>query len=89
MDHIYEDMGIITGEKGLMTHMLPRVFEAIKPWLQENVTDPRFWDNKYDPTHTGEFLLPEPTYDERALMFERYKAQPNPFVGKNIAVVKI
>lgn len=52
--HIYEDLGQITGEDGLMTHMLPRVMDAVKPWLQKHVTDPRFWDGEYDTEHVGE-----------------------------------
>jgi hypothetical protein len=66
MSHIYEDLGWITGEQGLMTHMLPRVMDAVEPWLKESVTDPRFWD--------GEYELPEPTKDERSVMFQRFKA---------------
>lgn len=89
MGHIYEDMEIITGEKGLMTHMLPRILRAIQPWLREKVIDQRFWDGKFDVTHTGELVLPTPTVEDRAIMFERYKAQPNPLDGKETIIVKI
>lgn len=82
--HVYEDLGEITGAKGLMTHMLPRAMRAVKPWLRDNVTDPRFWDGKYDPTHTGEIDIPVPTKADRDLMFDRYAAQPNPLVGKQV-----
>ena len=41
MEHIYEDLGTITGEEGLMTHMLPRAMRAVEPWLREHVTEPR------------------------------------------------
>lgn len=78
--HVYEDLEIITGEKGLMTHMLPRVARAAEPWLREHVTEPRFWDAAYDTTHTGEYELPKPTDDERAAMLDLYKAQPNPLL---------
>jgi hypothetical protein len=84
---IYEDLGIITGEDGLMTHMLPRAMRAVEPWLKEHVTDARFWDGEYDTTHIGEFDLPESTLEEREAMFERYKAQPNPLDGKHVVVV--
>ena len=84
---IYEDLGTITGEDGLMTHMLPRANRAVEPWLREHVTDKRFWDGKHDPTHTGEFTLPASTEEDRAAMFERYKAQPNPLEGKEVIVV--
>ena len=76
MGHVYEDLETIMGERGIMTHMLPRVMRAVEPWLRENVTDVRFWDGEYDTTHTGEYTLPEPKADDRAAMFMRYKAQP-------------
>jgi hypothetical protein len=85
---IYEDLGMITGESGLMTHMLPRAIRAVEPWLRKHVTDARFWDGEYDTTHTGEFDLPESTAEDRAAMFERYKAQPNPLDGKKVIAVK-
>lgn len=89
MGHIYEDLGAINGEQGLMTHMLPRAMTAVEPWLREHVTDPRFWDDEYDPTHNGEYALPEPTAEDRTAMFERYKAQPNPLEGKGVIVVQV
>jgi hypothetical protein len=86
MDHIYEDLEAITGERGLMTHMLPRAVRAVKPWLREHVIDARFWDGGWDPSHTGEYALPEPTADDRKAMFERYMTQPNPLEGKGVVV---
>lgn len=83
MDHIYEDLGMITGQKGLMTHMLPRAMRAIEPWLRDNITDSRFWDGLYDTAHIGEITLPIPTESEREFMTERYMAQPNPLEGKD------
>lgn len=88
MEHIYEDLGIITGESGLMTHMLPRAMRAVEPWLREHVTDSRFWDDAYDTTHTGTLELPTPSGSDRDAMFERYAAQPNPLEGKDVVVVK-
>lgn len=88
MEHIYEDLGTITGESGLMTHMLPRVMRAVEPWLREHVTDSRFWDNEYDTTHIGTLELPMPTEYDRKVMFERYAAQPNPLEGKDVFVVR-
>lgn len=89
MGHIYEDLGAITGEQGLMTHMLPRAMTAVEPWLREHVTDPRLWDGEYDTTHTGEIELPVPTEADRAEMFERYKAQPNPLEGKDVIAAQV
>ena len=88
MDHIYEDLGIITGESGLMTHMLPSASRAVEPWLREHVTDERFWNGEFDQTHTGDFPLPESTADDRVAMFERYKAQPNPLAGKEVVLIQ-
>jgi len=89
MQHIYEDLELITGKSGLMTHMLPRMSRAVDPWLRQLVTDPRFWDDKYDPLHVGEYPLPEPTAEDRKAMIERYLAQPDPLNGKDVIAVTI
>jgi hypothetical protein len=89
MGHIYEDLGTITGEEWLMTHMLPRAMRAVESWLREHVKDERFWDGEFDQTHTGEIELPESTAEDRAAMFERYKAQPNPLEGKEVITVQV
>jgi hypothetical protein len=89
MGHIYQDLEEITGEKGLMTHMLPRIMRAVEPWLRVQITDARFWDGKYDTTHTGEITLPTPTVEDRTLMIERYAEQPDPLEGKNVIGVVI
>ena len=73
IEHVYEDLATITAQKGLMTHILPRVNEAIQPWLRENAPDPRLWNGELDTTHTGEFDLPQPTTEDRAAMFSRFK----------------
>lgn len=86
---IYEDLEWITGQDGLMTHMLPRAMTAVEPWLREHVTDPRFWEDVYDTSHTGEYPLPEPTEEDRAAMTERYMAQPNPLAGKDVIAVQV
>jgi len=88
VDYIYEDLGIITGEQGLMTHMLPRVMKAIEPWLRDNVSDPRFWNGKFDTTHTGEIDLPTPSDEDRKVFFERFKTMPNPLAGKEIVWIE-
>lgn len=74
MGHIYEDLETIFGMSRLMTHMLPRAMQACGPWLREHVEDPRFWDGKYDPTHVGNFALPEPSTEDRKSMLRRYAA---------------
>jgi len=89
IQHIYEDLEAITGEAGLMTHMLPNVMTAVTPWLREHVTDERFWDGKHDALHTGKIELPEPTAEDRAAMFERFRQLPNPLAGRDVAAVVI
>jgi len=86
-DHIYEDLGMLTGEKGLMPHMLPRAMKAVEPWLRKNVLDSRFWDDKFDITHTGEIDIPIPTRDDQKVFFERFASMKNPLAGKNMITV--
>ena len=76
--HVYEDLEWITGEKGLMTHMLPAALYAVRPWLEDHVTEKRFWDGECDTTHAGEYDLPEPTKEDRVAMLKRFKAYIEP-----------
>ena len=78
MGHIYEDLELITGMDGLMTHMLPRAMRAIAPWLKEKVKDSQYWDDEYNPDATGEYRLPKATLEERAQFLYAYKSQPCP-----------
>ena len=86
--HVYEDLETILGKKGLMTHMIPRAIRAVEPWLRKHVTDQRFWDGKFDITHTGDIDIPVPTDADKAAMLERYQAQPNPLKGKSVIAVR-
>lgn len=72
MEDIYKDLETITGMDGLFTHMLPGACEAALPWLEEKVTDERYWDGEYDPTHEGEYDLPNPTEAEKKEIQSRY-----------------
>ena len=76
---IYQDVEYITGEKGVMTHMLPNAFRAMQPWLRIHVTDTRFWDGNYDLTHTGDIELNPMTPDEQAEFWKRFRELPSPF----------
>ncbi|MCP3965612.1 MAG: hypothetical protein GY718_04550 [Lentisphaerae bacterium] len=80
IDHIYKDLEMITGEKGLKTHMIPRVMKLVEPWLRSHITDQRFWDGEYDTAHIGNYDLPTPTSEDRKAMFERFKKMPNPLI---------
>jgi hypothetical protein len=89
MDHVYKDLEWVTGQPGLMTHMLPRALRAVEPWLREHVTDSRFWDGKHDASHVGNVELPCPTQQDLAAITDRFLAQPNPLDGKDVVVVSI
>jgi hypothetical protein len=74
MEHIYEDIALITCEGGMMTHQLPNACHAMEPYLREMVTGARFWDGEYDPTHTGEIDVPPMDKGAQDAMWERYGA---------------
>lgn len=83
IENVYEDLGKIIGGDGILTHMIPRIMKAVNPWLKENVKDPRFWDGMFYADHAGEIELPNPTEEERAAMFELFKAMSDPLEGGN------
>ena len=56
--HVYEDIEAITRTPGLMTHQIPNAITALKPWLLENVTDTRFWDDNLSLIHISEPTRP-------------------------------
>jgi hypothetical protein len=72
LEHVYEDIAIITGEGGVMTHQLSNAARAIQPYLREKITDARFWDGKNDPTHTGDIDVPTMDKVEQEAMWKRY-----------------
>lgn len=51
---VYEAIEFFISEPGIMTHQLPSARAALLPFLREQFTDPRLWDDQYDPSHTGE-----------------------------------
>lgn len=77
MEHIYEDIALITGEDGVMTHQLPNACRAMEPYLREKVTDARIWDGEYDPTHTGEIDVPQMDETAQEAMWKRYGEMPS------------
>jgi hypothetical protein len=87
--YVYEDLEALIGETGLMTHMLPRVMRACEPWLREHLTEPRFWDGQFDLAHVGMIEFPIPSAFDREAMLERYSAQQNPLLGKDVVVVSV
>lgn len=87
MGDIYEDIEFLTGEQGVMTHMLPRAVKAMEPWLRVRIPDERFWDDAYDPAHIGEFAIEPMFSDERADFWKRYGDMPSPLAGKEVIAV--
>lgn len=79
MGDIYEDVELLTGEEGVMTHQLPNAIRAMEPWLKKKVADLRFWDGKYDPSHEGETPIEPMNSEEKAEFFKRYGELPHPF----------
>lgn len=82
MDHIYEDIEKLVGEKGIMTHMIPNAMHALEPWLRQKVQHPRFWNGRYDARHTGELEVPVMTAEERGEFFIRFGALRSPLFGR-------
>lgn len=75
--HVYQDIELLTGAPGLMTHQIPNAMRALEPYLQEHIQDSRFWDGKYDVTHIGEIEVPVMDKDAANAMFDRYEAMPS------------
>ena len=76
MDHIYQDIEMLTGEKGIMTHMLPRALDCLLPHLKKHVQDSRFWDDKFDITHVGEIEIPPLNGEDRAAFLATLRQPP-------------
>ncbi len=78
MEDIYEDIEYITSASGIMTHMLPNARQALLPYLKRELTEPRFWDDKYDTTHVG-FVYINPMVDSELDEFWKiYSKLPSP-----------
>jgi hypothetical protein len=78
IEHVYEDVEYITGEKGVMTHMLPNVVLAMTKWLKAKLNDKRFWNKKLDTNHTGETNLQPMNKEELKDFWARYMKLPHP-----------
>lgn len=86
--HVYKDIDTLTGAPGVMTHMLPNAMRAMTPWLKNRICDPRFWDNKHDPSHVGEIEIEPMTPTERAEFFRLFRESPSPLAGKDVIVIQ-
>lgn len=88
VEHIYQDIGRLTGAEGIMTHQIPNALRAMEPWIRTVVTDQRFWDGKHDPEHVGHYDVPCMTDEETKAMFARYQEMPSLLAGKKTIVVE-
>jgi len=91
MSDIYEDIAFLLGEEGIAfllgeegirTRHIPSAFRALEPWLRSVVSEPRFWDRKYDPKHQGSYVIEPMSTEERAAFFGRFRALPHLLEGK-------
>ena len=72
IDDVMLDIEYLVGERDIMTHMLPLALPALLPYLKTVVTDPKFWDDAYDPTHVGEIDVRPMNWTEQAEFWKRY-----------------
>jgi hypothetical protein len=75
VEHISEDIKIITGQTGKDRGRCgrgPNLYNAIQQYLREKITDTRFWDGKHDPTHTGDIDVPTMGRADQEAMWKRY-----------------
>ena len=79
MEDIYADIDTLTGEAGVMTHMLPNACRALEPYLREVAPDARLWDGAYDVSHTGQIAVPQMNAEQRDEFWKRFGALPSPF----------
>ena len=87
IEDVYQDIEILVGVEGVMTHQLPNATKALEPWLREQVDDSRFWDGKFDQTHAGSFDGDPMTAADRAAFWERYSKLPSLLAGKHVMAV--
>ena len=85
--HIYEDLELLTGMDGIMTHMIPNIMRAMNPWLKNAIVEKRFWDMKYDTTHVGTINVNPMTKQEQKEFFDRYAKLPDPLANKKVVVI--
>ena len=86
MSDIYEDIEIMVGEKGIMTHMLPRACKAMNKWLKASYPDPELWDGEYRPNHDGLVELKVMTDGEKKVFWNTFENLPSPLSGEKSCV---
>jgi hypothetical protein len=75
-DHIVDDLQLITGDPEKTTSISAGAMRyAIMPWLLAQGLDDRFWDDRFDLTHTGRTFIRRPNPVEREEIERRYKEE--------------
>jgi hypothetical protein len=72
IEDVYEDIQYLVGNKGIFTKRIPPILESMKPWLKEKVTDPLFWNDKFDFKHLGDYHIEPMNEEEQNKFWERY-----------------
>ena len=78
IEHFFEDIKYITGDSRVIPYHLEMTCDAMRPWLMEKLKDKRFFDGRYDKTHTGEIDLSPMTVVERETFLKLFLEQPSP-----------
>jgi len=87
--HIYEDIELLTGEKGIMTHMLPNAMRAMELILRARLKDDRFFHKTWDKEHKGEVDMQPFAAHEKAVFWDNYRALPSLLEGKKVIEVLV
>ena len=72
IDHVYSTIEYLTNTEGIMPHHIPSAMTALKPFLQQRIQDQRFWDNQYDPSHTGTIEITPLTEEEMQIFWGNF-----------------
>ena len=89
IEHVYQDIEYLTGEKGIMTHMLPNACRALQIYLRQQAPDPRLWEDAYDTSHNGEVEIKPMNKSELEEFRKRYEALPSLLDGKDVGIVVV
>lgn len=81
MDDIYLDIEYLTGEEGVMTHMLPNALKAIRPYLEDHVKDKKFWNGEYDTSHNGDTNIPPMNKEDQNKFWAAFSKMKSPIFG--------
>ena len=85
--HVQEDLETLTGVS-FVTHQLVNALPAVKAVLRRRDLPKRFWNEKYDPEHTGGIDIEPFNEAEMKLFRDVYLAGKDPLEGKKVIVIR-